>query len=420
MEAWLTIRELARQGVSQLEIARRTGRDPKTIRKVLQADHPVVARRATTGRTTKLTPFHDYLLSRTAAGCWNAVVLADEVRSQGYAGGLTRIRDFLRPLRQEQRRQREATVRFETAPGHQAQVDWGHFGRIWDRTASRLRPLSGFVFTLGYSRAQHVVFTTSMDTEHFLACHLAAFAALGIPDQILYDNLKTAILERHTDGSPILPGRFADFALYYGFTPAFCQPYRPRTKGKVERGIRYVRQNFWPRVSDDVTAGTLDLPTLNERAGVWVATVAHPRVHGTTGEVVAARLLREQPLLGQLDARPRYDIAYEHLRHVSRDGRLSYQGRLYAVPLRYALATMTVRQSLDGVLTLLTPEGRRLPTVLVETEREPALPPIRPMARTVAHPEACLLPLLAGARPPVVPVRDLAVYEEVADAAVTH
>ncbi|MBI2761373.1 MAG: IS21 family transposase [Chloroflexi bacterium] len=415
MEEWLTIRELARQGLSQLDIARRTGRDPKTIRKVPREERPAPGRRVAVARTTKLAPFHEYLLSRTATGCWNAVVLADEPRPRGYTGGLTRIRDFLRPLRHEQRRQREATVRFETEPGQQAQVDWGHFGRIWDHAAGRWRALYGFVFTLGYSRAQYLVFTTSADSEHFLACHLAAFAALGLPERILYDNLKTAILERHADGTPVLPGRFADFALYYGFTPAFCQPYRPRTKGKVERSIGYVRQNFWPRVSAAVIAGTLDLRALNGRAVDWVQTVAHQRVHGTTGEVVAARLAREQPDLGRLDARPRYDTAYQHLRRVGRDGHLSYQGQLYAVPLRYALATITVREALEGDLTLVAPDGHQLPTVLVGTD--PLSASVAPAPRPTASQDTRPLPLLGGAPAPVVPVRDLAVYEEVAHAA---
>src|SRR5439155_2053396 len=109
----------------------------------------------------------------------------------------------------------------------------------------RWRKLYGFVFTLGYSRAQYLEFVLSCDMEHFLKCHLGAFAALGIPETVLYDNLKTGILGRRPDGTPLLPGRFADFALTYGFTPRFCQPYRPRTKGKVERTVGYVRQNFW-------------------------------------------------------------------------------------------------------------------------------------------------------------------------------
>jgi transposase len=418
VEEWIIIRALARQGVSQLEIARRTGRDPKTIRKVLHADRPSITPRPAPPRPAKLAPFQDYLVQRTAAGCWNAVVLADELRAQGYQGGLTRLRDFLRPLRQEHRRQQEATVRFETEPGQQAQVDWGHFGRLWDATSARWRPLYGFVFTLGYSRAQHLVFTTSADSEHFLACHLAAFAALGIPDRILYDNLKTAILTRHADGAPVLPGRFADFALYYGFTPAFCQPYRARTKGKVERAIRYIRQNFWPRVSEAVTAGTLSLSLLNDRAYDWVTTVAHRRVHGTTGEVVADRLAREQPRLGRLDARPRYDIAYEHVRHVGRDGRLSYQGTLYAVPLRYALTMVTVRATLEGSLTLTAPDGHRLPVLVVGTEATRSQPSLWPPRTGRAAPTP--LPLLGGAPPPVVPVRDLSVYEEVAHAAHPH
>jgi transposase len=414
VEDWITIRELARQGISRAEIARRTGRDPKTVRKVLRAATPALRRRPAPPRITKLDPFREYLTNRSSQGCWNAVVLLEELRARGYDGQITRVRDFLAPLRADARRQREATTRFETAPGKQAQVDWGHFGRIWQPRSRRWAPLYAFVFTLGYSRAQYVTFTTSCDLEHFLECHLGAFAALGIPERVLYDNLKTAILGRQADGTPRLPGRFYDFALYYGFTPAFCQPYRARTKGKVERGIGYLRQNFWVRVATEVGAGTLDLPALNARAADWVATVAHPRVHGTTGEVVAARLAVEQPLLGRLDARPRYDTAYAALRRVSRDGRLSYRGQLYQVPLRYALGVVEVREALSGVVTLRSADGVRLPTMRVSAAS--ATPPAGVQV-TAARPTAGRLPLLDPLPVPVVPVRDLAVYEEVAHAA---
>jgi transposase len=230
---WIEVRELARRGVSVSEIARRTGHDRKTIRKVVTGETP--PRRASTWAPAsgKLAPFHAYLEQRLAEGCGNAVVLCDEIRAQGYAGQLSILRDFLRPRRQELRRQQEATVRFETGPGKQAQVDWGEFGKIWTAAAARWQKLYGFVFTLGYSRAQYLEFTTCCDLEHFVACHLEAFAALGIPETILYDNLKTAILGRRPDGSPVFPGRFLDFALYAGFTPRFCRPYRARTKELV-------------------------------------------------------------------------------------------------------------------------------------------------------------------------------------------
>lgn len=405
MEEWVTIRELARHGVTTSEIARRVGRDPKTIRTVLRADAPAPRKRTWKPQASKLAPYHDYLAHRVADGCLNASVLAEELAYQGYTGKLTILRDYLRPFRQAMRREREVTVRFETEPGEQAQVDWGDFGRIWEQ--DRWQSLYAFVFTLGYSRALFLTFVTRCDMEHFLACHVAAFEALGIPERLLYDNLKTAILGRRPDGTPMFPGRFLDFALFAGFTPTFCRPYRARTKGKVERSIRYIRENFWVRVAAEVAAGTLDLPGLNERAAAWVATVAHPRVHGTHGEIVADRLVRERPHLGSLMGRPRYDTAYHASRRVSRDGRISYGGQLYQVGLRHALSTVEVAEELDGQLRFTATTGAVMRYVLVS-----AAPP-RPPA---AEPEFPRLPLLAPRPAPIVPLRDLAIYEEVVSA----
>ena len=125
MEEWIRVREMARQGVSLSEIARQTGHDRKTIRKVLSGEEPRLVRRPAKPRGSKLDPFRDYLLgapgrraAATARCSWR------RSRGLGYTGKSTVLRDFLAPLRQERRRQQEATERFETGPGKQAQVDW--------------------------------------------------------------------------------------------------------------------------------------------------------------------------------------------------------------------------------------------------------------------------------------------------------
>lgn len=411
------IRELARQGVSLSELSRRTGRDRKTLRKVLQEPEPQLHRQTSRPRASKLEPYRDYLLGRVDQGCLNATVLLEEIMRLGYTGKITIVRDLLRPVRQELRRKQEATERFETAPGQQAQVDWAHFGHIWDPDEGRWRKVYAFIFTLGYSRAQYLTFVTSCDMEHFLACHLEAFAALGIPERILYDNLKTAILGHYRDGTPIFPGRFLDFALYYGFSPRFCQPYRARTKGKVERGVGYVRQNFWVRVSDEVKNKQLVLAGLNQRAQDWVATVANVRVHGTHGQVVQERYAAEEPLLAKVDGRPRYDTSYHALRRVGRDGRLSYRGRIYQVGLTYALGEVQVTENLNGQVTIRGKDGQvlRAQVVLAGQVTGEGKPEQRQGHRP--EPGSAELLLVVPVAAPLVQTRDLAVYEEVARAA---
>jgi len=415
VDEWITIRELDRKGVSVSEIARQTGRDRKTIRKVLTSEAPQVERKPAQGRGSKLDPFREYVDQRVKEGCLNGNVLLDEIKKRGYGGKISILRGILTPLRAELRRQREATERFETGPGKQAQVDWGEFGKIWDSTAGRWRKVYGFVFTLGYSRAQYLEFSVSCDLEHFLACHVQAFSALGIPEKVLYDNLKTGILGRRPDGSPVLPGRFADFALYYGYTPSYCRPYRPRTKGKVERGIGYVRQNFWVRVGAAVARQELELDGLNERAQGWVKEVANARVHGTYGAVVNVRYAEEVSFLGKVDARPRYDTSYQSVRRAGRDGRLSYRGQIYQVPLEHALSAIAVSESLDGVITLRTRDGVVLgpPSSMALGGRAELSP--HPMVPTREEcPERPRLRVLPEM--PMVETRDLAVYEEVARA----
>lgn len=416
VDEWITIRDLDRKGISVSDIARQTGRDRKTVRKVLTSEAPQLARQPAQGRGSKLDPFREYLDHRIKEGCLNGNVLLDEITRRGYGGKISILRGVLTPLRAELRRQREATERFETGPGKQAQVDWGEFGKIWDSKSGCWRKVYGFLFTLGCSRAQYLEFSVSCDLEHFLACHVQAFTALGIPEKILYDNLKTGILGRRSDGSPVLPGRFADFALYYGFTPTYCRPYRPQTKGKVERGIGYVRQNFWVRVAAEVERKELELDGLNGRATGWVGNVANVRVHGTHGEVVNVRYAEETPFLGQVDARPRYDTSYQSMRRAGRDGRVSYRGQIYQVPVEYALSEIAVSESLDGVVTLRTREGVILPPLsAMVLGRAAALPqPEEILPKPDERPQRPHLRIVAAM--PVVETRDLAVYEEVARA----
>jgi hypothetical protein len=225
-------------------------------------------------------------------------------------------------------------VRFETEPGQQAQVDWGHFGYA-DLSGKRER-LYGFVMTLGWSRVMYLEFTTSLDTGWFLRCHQHAFDYFGgLTQEVLHDNLKSAVLSRDAAGNIHWNPRYLDFALAHGFQPRACQPYRAQTKGKVENGIRYVRGNFWCGLTFS------SLADLNQQALAWCNTVANVRVHGTTGEVpfqrLAAEGLRSLPVV-------RYDTSVVTLRRASRDCLVSYAGNYYSVPAAYAGQMLVVKE----------------------------------------------------------------------------
>ena len=345
LEERFMIKEMYRKGVSISEIARRTGRDRKTIRQWVTA--PLVAPpKPRKMRPRKIDPYVPYLQSRLGDGVLNARKLYGEIRAQGYPGGESQVREWVHPHRELP--ETVATKRFETEPGQQGQVDWGHCGAIVHEGRSCW--LYGFVMTLGWSRAMYVTFTVSSDTAWFIRCHLQAFAYFGgLPERLLYDNLKSVVLSRQADGTIHWNPRFLDFADVVGFSPQLCRPYRPQTKGKVESGVKYVRNNFW------VGLHFRDLEDINTQALTWLNTVANQRVHGTTGEVPFARLPREglRPL-----ALPRpIDTSVITTRQASRDGLIHFEGNSYSVPLAHVGQALLVKATEAGELLILTPQG---------------------------------------------------------------
>ncbi len=185
------------RGKSISEIARATGRDRKTIRRLLREG--TAAPRKPRQISSKLDPFREYLLARMVGEdpVSNAEVLYDEIRELGYQGGRSILKEFMHPFRALAKE--KATVRFETSPGRQAHVDWGTF-----KKPGRKR-VQGFVMTLGWSRAQYLDFTDSQALALFLACHEQAFHDFGgVPEEILYDRVKTVWLRDDDHGDPVL------------------------------------------------------------------------------------------------------------------------------------------------------------------------------------------------------------------------
>src|SRR5690606_36736529 len=194
-------------------------------------------------RPSKLDPYKDHIMQRMADGVFNCELLYREITAQGYVGGKTILKDFVQPFRRQFRH--EAVRRFETPPGEQLQVDWGYLGTFM--LDGRPRKVWVLVGVLGYSRYLTAHCTTSMDLESLLLCHQRCFEALGgVPRQVVYDNMKPISLGRDLEHRLRWQPRFMDFALYYGFQPVLCRPHHPRSKGKVEAAIGYLKKNFCP------------------------------------------------------------------------------------------------------------------------------------------------------------------------------
>lgn len=241
---WHLIRAMRNEGVSTSEIARRMGLDRKTVRNALRSESwPDDDSRVRVARPSTLDVFKPYIEARIEKCPLSAVRLLEEIRAQGYCGRMTILKDFVESIKERERLR--AVVRFETVPGQQSQVDWAYAGSIV--VDGERRSVYAFVMVLGYSRARFVTFTHSMDIHTLMRRHMEAFDYFGgHTREILYDNMKTVIDRPKGVDSPAVVNRtFADFAGYYGFGVDSCwPPYRAQTKGKSERLVRYVKENF--------------------------------------------------------------------------------------------------------------------------------------------------------------------------------
>lgn len=312
-EQWMDIKDLHRQGLSVRQIARRTGHSRNTIAKILGQKTPQPLQKSR--RESCLDPFTPYLSERWQTYGLSAPRLLEEIRAQGYTGSVNLIQRFLKTLRDEQTVRTKATVRFETAPGQQAQADWAEAIR------QEGKKIYAFVMVLSFSRMLYVEFTRSMDLPTLMGCHQRAFAYFGgIPGSILYDNMAQVRLP----GSGELHPLFADFATHYGFAVRTHQVRRPRTKGKVERMVDYLKDNF---LNGRSFAGFEDLSAQGLH---WLEHVANVRLHATTGERPVA-LLSKEKLVPLSQVRP-YVLARRHARRVDVEGFVRLAGARYSVP----------------------------------------------------------------------------------------
>ena len=319
------ILDLHRQGLSISQIARRLDIDRKTVRTHLAKGLEPPAYKKRMPAPGVLEGFAPYLRERMAAyPGLTATRLWREIKERGFAGGYSTVRDGVRDLRPPGRSGFE--VRFETPPGEQAQVDFARFEVGFADEPGVKRIVWLFSMVMGCSRLIWARFVLHQDLQTVLRCHMAAFEALGgAPRTILYDRMKTAVIGEDAEGLVIYNRALVDLARHYGFQPRACRPYRPKTKGKVERPFRYIREDFF-------FGGVFhDLEDLNAQLRRWLDDVANPRVHATTHRIVNEAFAEEKPFLQALPQAP-YRAVVRLERRVSHEGMISVGGNLYSVP----------------------------------------------------------------------------------------
>ena len=307
-------------------LAKEFGCARNTVRRYLRQGGPVAFRKPV--RRTAFDGLDEWLRERFFRHGGNADVVRQELASElGIVIGLRSVELRVHRWRRELKAQMRATVRFETAPGHQMQIDFGDT-RVWiggERVRVHL-----FVATLGYSRRLHIrASLRERQADWFEGMEGAFLRFGGVPAEVLFDNPK-ALVEHHDAATREVRfnGRLHAFARYWGFAPRACAPYRARTKGKDERGVGYVKKNAIAGRRFESWAA------LEAHLDRWMREVADQRVHGTTGVAPAERFAQEAGALRPLGARAPFGQLRDLVRKVQADCAIDLDTNSYSVPWR--------------------------------------------------------------------------------------
>jgi transposase len=295
----MLLRHYIEQGMSKRAIARKLKISRDTLYRWLRegaldrhSDEQPVEYGPRPPVPTKLDPYKPLIQERLRAFPeLSSVRLLEEIQAAGYPGSYTQLKEYVRTVRP--RPAPEPVVRFETPPAHQAQVDFAEFKFPWGKRYALL-------VVLGYSRLLWLRFYPRQDMRTLFAGLEAAFHFFGgVPKELLFDQMKAVITKdlRLLGGQLVRNEEFLRFAAHWSFTPRACRPYRAQTKGKVERPVYYVRDNF---VYGRTFLGDGDL---DDQHGRWLEK-ANRRIHGTTRERPVLRFEEERYLLTPLAERP--------------------------------------------------------------------------------------------------------------------
>ena len=322
-------------------IAAQLGLHPETVRAAVERETTAVRRGVC--RRTILDPYLPFIRDTlTHYPSLRATRVYEMIRQRGYTGSVIQVRRLVRRLRPETGR--AVYRRVVTLAGEQAQVDWGSFGKV--RIGAGTRTVSGFVMVLGYSRALAALFTLDQTLESFLRGHVAAFDALGgVARNLVYDNLRSAVLDRRGAAIQFHP-RLLELAGHYHFAPHPCTPGRPNEKGKIERQIRYLGEAFF------AARPFRDLDDINAQFRRWRDEVAHRRPHPELRDRSVADVWEEErPRLLPLPAHP---FETDLVRAV-RSGKTPYvrfDRNLYSIPHTHVRKPLTLLASATRIRIL--------------------------------------------------------------------
>jgi len=285
-----------------------------------------------------------WIQSRFQGGVRNGDVLRQELEAMGISVSLRTVERALKPFRQSWERAEQTTLRFETLPGKQMQID---FGEKWLLIGGERQKRYVFVATLGFSRRCYVeVFGSLRQRDWIMGLERAFQHFGGVPEEILTDNAKPLVNRHPTGGKAVFHPEFEAFCRYWGVVPRACQPFRAQTKGKVENGVGYVKKN---------ALGGLEFASdaaLDEHLVWWLRNIADVRIHGTTHERPIDRFEGEKAALRPIVNHPSYLRVRSFTRKVSTDFRIDVDTNRYSVPPTFVGQTLEVVIEADSLQVL--------------------------------------------------------------------
>ncbi len=330
---YTTIITLFKQGISQRQIAKITKSDRKTVARIItryqneQITEPVAYKRA-----SSLDDWHQHIVELLAKNL-SYVRILEELQLLGYNGSYVSLTRYIK----KHNIKTNTCIRFHTEPGEEAQVDFGYIGKQIDANG-KSRKAYVFNMRLSFSRLDYyeVVFDQTINT--WINCHIKAFKFFGgVPRVIKLDNLKAGIIK--TDFyEPVFQKEYNRLGEHYGCLLSPCRPYQPQEKGKVESGIKYIKNNFFAGRSFN------NFTDLNYSLNKWLDK-ANTRIHGTT-KSVPLLLFNQQELLHLL-ALPltEFDNSTWHYRKVAKDCHITIDNNYYSVPAKYVSCDVLVKLS---------------------------------------------------------------------------
>jgi transposase len=334
-----------RNGLSYREIGRNYGCDPRTVKKYIEHPELMGNARKASPRPSLVDCYRDqiemYLSDKQ--GNHRATWIHDQLVKGGYQGGYEIVKRAVRSIKG--RKQQLAYVRFETLPGCQAQVDFGEFMVTLPDGTTKKYFLFGMI--LGYSRKLYACLLERCDMPSFLEAHMLAFEYFGgVPQEVLYDRMRNVYIRDLCDshdaqsrllcvGRPVFTQSLMTLAVHYCFKPTVAPAYSPWVKGKIERPMEFIRENWWRGYE------FTNLKAANGDLTDWLK-LKDQRVHGTTYEKVEERFAREKPHLSALPPQ-RCDVSLRLTRDVRKDCTISVDGNRYIVAHTLVGHELTVR-----------------------------------------------------------------------------